>query len=156
MVLKLKLQTLSVEVDAPAGVELVPVTPELVRASERRVDGAPIGELELSTFKASLLIDREGVLEEKARLLAESVPNATVDSCDPVSLAGASGYRVQAYIRQRERAPLPYIHVHVVAPDDVRINGGLVVVARSQRLDWAAGDAIVASLKVGRRGAANE
>ncbi len=157
MALRLKLQTLSVEVDAPAGVELVPISPDLLRASERRVDGAPIGELDLSTFRASLLIDREGVLEEKALLLAESVsPNASVDSCNPVSLEGSSGYRVEAYIRQRERAPLPYIHVLVVAPEDVRINGGVVIVARSQRLDWEAGDAIMASLKVLRPRAANE
>ena len=156
--LRLKLQTLSLELEAPTGVELVPVSPEIVRARERRVDGAPIGELEVSTFTASLLIDRDGVLEEKARMLAETAaPNAVVDSCDPVSLASISGYRVEAYVRARERPPLPYIHVLVVAPDDLRINGGVVITARSQRLDWAAGDAIIASLKIlGRRSVANE
>ncbi|MGE0403143.1 MAG: hypothetical protein AB7T06_40930 [Kofleriaceae bacterium] len=156
--MRLKLQTLSLELEAPTGVELVPVTPEVLRASELRPDGAPLGELEVSTFQASLIIDRDGVLEDKARTLAESAaPAARIDSCVPVSLQGISGYRAEASVRSIKRPELPYIHVFVLAPDDLRINGGLVIVARSARLEWAAGDAIIASLKVlGRRRAANE
>jgi len=149
---------LSLELEAPTGVELLPVSPDVVRLREQRPDGAPLGELEVSTFKAQLLIDRDGILEDKARALAEAAaPDAKVDSCNPVTLGGVSGYRVEAYIRARERPALPYIHVLVLAPDDVRFNGGLVITARSARLEWAAGDAIIASLKLlGRRGAANE
>jgi hypothetical protein len=149
---------LSLELDPPSGVELLPVSPDVVRMREQQANGAPVGELEVSTFKAQLLIDREGVLEEKARTVAESAdPGARVDSCNPIVLSGVSGYRVEAAVRARERPALPYIHVLVVAPDDVRFNGGLVITARSARLEWAAGDAIIASLKLlGRRGAANE
>lgn len=158
MALRLKLQMLSLELEAPTGVELVPITPDLVRASERRPDGAPIGELEVTTFKAALLIDRDGILADKARTLAEAAaPQAMVDSCDPITLGGISGYRASAYVRGKDRPALPYIHVVVLAPDDLRVNAGVVITARSQRLEWVAGDAIIASLKVlGRRGAANE
>lgn len=158
MVLRLKLQTLTLDLEAPTGVELVPVTPEVVRASESRPDGALVGELEVATFKAALIIDRDGVLEDKARTLAEAVdPAARIDSCTPISLPGISGFRAEAAVRSIKRPALPYIHVLVLAPDDLRINGGLVITARSARLEWAAGDAIIASLKVlGRRGAANE
>jgi hypothetical protein len=158
VVLRLKLQSLSLELEAPTGVELVPLSPEHLRASERRPDGAPIGELEVTTFKQALIIDRDGVLEDKARTLAEAAaPAALVDSCTPIALPGISGYRAEAFVRSIQRPALPYIHVLVLAPDDLHINGGLVITARSQRLEWAAGDAIIASLKVlGRRGAANE
>ncbi|MFN0253460.1 MAG: hypothetical protein ACKV2T_41710 [Kofleriaceae bacterium] len=156
--MRLKLQSLSLELDAPAGIELVPVSPERLRASELRPDGAPIGELEVTTFKAPLIIDRDGVLKDKACALAEAAaPAALVDSCTPVVLPGISGYRAEACVRSIHRPALPYIHVLVLAPDDLRINGGLVITARSHRLEWPAGDAIIASLKVlGRRGAANE
>lgn len=157
--LRLKLQTLSLELDAPNGVELVPVSPDVVRMREQQSNGAPIGELEVSTFTDSLIIDRDGVLEDKARTLAQAAaPAARIDSCNPVTLAGVSGYRAEASVRSINRPALPYIHVFVLAPDNTRINGGIAIMVRTARLEWAAGDAIIASLKVlGRgRGAANE
>lgn len=157
--LRLKLKTLSLELDAPTGVELLPVSEDVVRLREARPDGMALGELEVSTFSDSLIIDRDGVMEDKARALAEgAAPAARIDSCGPVELEHISGYRAEASVRSINRPALPYIHVLVLAPEDLRITGGLVVTARSARLEWAAGDAIIASLKVigRRRGAANE
>ena len=110
-------------------------------------------------FPASPLLAPPGtVARDVLSALAEAAaPQAMVDSCDPITLGGISGYRAEAYVRAKDRPALPYIHVVVLAPDDLRVNGGLVITARSQRLEWAAGDSIIASLKVlGRRGAANE
>src|SRR5689334_16976134 len=76
------------ELDAPAG-----MTVEPTRAGAR-VKGT-IGELEVEAFQAALVIDRDGILEEKIRQATDAVLasdfGARVLQTIPIELAGASG-----------------------------------------------------------------
>src|SRR5262245_31472511 len=80
------------EIETPSQVEVQPG--ETVRCVERR-DGQTIGELEVSVFQAALVIDRDGILEEKVQSAIERArePSARVWPVMPVSLPGASGFR---------------------------------------------------------------
>lgn len=128
------------------GFEIVPgdleVTPEagpaLVKCCERRDDGRPLGELEVTVFSAALVIDRDGILEAKASDHTGGAPAV------PVSLPGASGYRAEA----RGDATLPYRYVFAIAPHDLAIDGGLLVTVRCATPDWPAADAILRSLRI--------
>ena len=137
---------------APGGVELTPVPAgdAVVRCCERREDGQPIGELEVSMFKAALIIDRDGILEEKARAVAETCVTTTggdVAGTVAVSLPGASGYRADVETR-RNSTELPYVHVFAMAPHDLGIDGGVVVVVRSAKPEWPAAEQMLGSLRL--------
>lgn len=132
---------------APGGVELTPVKSgaAVVRCCERRADGKTLGELEVSVFSAALIIDRDGILEEKAREVANQSASAVrIAGTVAVSLPGASGYRADV---EPTRSPLPYVHVFAMAPHDLGIDGGIVVVVRSVEPDWPAAEAILGSLR---------
>lgn len=136
---------------APGGVELTPVPAgdSLVRCCERRPDGKPVGELEVSMFKAALIVDRDGILEEKARTIAETCAPAGADVAGTVavSLPGASGYRADVEPK-RNSTGLPYVHVFAMAPHDLGIDGGVVVVVRSATPEWPAAAEILGSLRL--------
>lgn len=138
----------------PGGVELTPVPAgdAVLRCCERRPDGKPVGELEVSMFKAALIIDRDGILEEKARLVAESCTATVVAGTVAVSLPGASGYRADV-AQKRNNAGLPYVHVFAMAPHDLGIDGGVVVVVRSAAPDWPAAEQMLGSLRLLTRNA---
>ena len=131
------------EVTAPGDFEL---DGETVRC--RRPDG----EVEISIFKAALVIDRDGILEEKARHeMADPVAEgATVLEPVPVSLEGASGWRVDAeYPRGRPSRPaLPYVFVFALASEDLGVDAGVLVTVRSATQEWPLADAILRSLKI--------
>jgi len=135
---------------APGGVELTPVPAgeAVVRCCERREDGKPIGELEVSMFKAALIIDRDGILEEKARTVAETCAPADSDvgGTVAISLPGASGYRADIEPR-RNSTDLPYVHVFAMAPHDLGVDGGVVVVVRSAKPEWPAAEQMLGSLR---------
>ncbi len=140
------LPLLGLEITAPGGVELTPVASGalVVRCCERRADGRTLGELEVSMFSAALLIDRDGILEEKAREIAEAGNAAgRVESTVAVSLPGASGYRADV---EPSCSALPYVHVFAMAPD-LGVDGGIVVIVRSALPEWAAAEAILGSLR---------
>jgi hypothetical protein len=143
------LPAIGVEMVAPGDVELTPIGkgPAIVRCCERAADGRTIGELEVSVFSAALIIDRDGILEEKARDIAEDAARVAVSATSAVSLPGASGYRADVEIRGAVRPPLPYVHAFAMAPE-AGIDGGLVVTVRSAGPHWPAADAILASLKI--------
>src|SRR5512146_2297259 len=60
------LASIGLELEKPDAIELVPVDDgaTIVRCSEHR-DGRTVGELEVEVFKAALVIDRDGILEQK-------------------------------------------------------------------------------------------
>jgi hypothetical protein len=144
------------EISTPSEVEIQPG--EVVRCRERRSDGQTIGELEVSVFHAALVIDRDGILEEKVQAVLDSAaePGARVFPSVPVSLPGASGYRADLEVVRpmgTARPPLPYLYVFAMAPNDLALDGGLLVVVRSASPEWPAAEAILQSLKIlSRRG----
>jgi hypothetical protein len=138
------------ELAAPRDVELAPAG-DVVRCRERQ-SGRTIGELEISVFHAALVIDRDGILEDKVRAAVDSAlaAGASVLEPVPVSLAGASGYRADAeYARGTE---LPHAHVFAIAPDDLGVDAGVLVTVRSASPEWPAADQILASLRILSRG----
>lgn len=137
------------ELAAPSEVELSP-SPEALRCRERR-GGRTIGELEITVFHAALVIDRDGILEEKVREGIEAALAAGAHVLEPVpfELGGASGYRVDAeYLRTAARPELPYVYVFAIAPDDLGVDAGVLVTVRSASPEWPAADAILRSLKL--------
>jgi hypothetical protein len=135
------------EVTAPGDFEL---DGETVRCRQ------PEGVLEISIFKAALVIDRDGILEEKVRhaIVDHVADGAFVLEPMPVALEGASGWRVDAeYRRGPARPALPYIFVFALASDDLGVDAGVLVTVRSASPQWPAADEIVRSLKIlARRG----
>lgn len=150
------------EIETPSEVEVQPSAGQ-VKCSERR-DGKTIGELEVSVFHAALVIDRDGILEEKAESAIESArePGARVSPAMPIALPGASGYRAELEVVRPAgvaKAQLPYVYVFAMAPHDLALDGGLVVTVRCATPEWPAADAILRSLKIlsrGGRPAAND
>ncbi len=136
---------LGVEIEAPSEVEIHPGDGDtLVRCSEARPDGKPVGELEISVFQAALVIDRDGALEEVAQTAASEV-GGRVQAAVPVELPGASGYRADI---ERAHPPLPYGHVFAIAPHDLGIQSGLLVTVRCATPEWPAADAILESIRI--------
>jgi hypothetical protein len=110
----------------------------LVRVTEVRDDGKPVGELDVTVFSAALVIDRDGILEAKAS------DNTGGAHAMPVTLPGASGY----FAETKGDARLPYRYVFAVAPHDLAVEGGVLVTVRSARPDWPAADRLLQSLRI--------
>lgn len=128
--------------EAPRDVELR--DGPVLRCRETRPDGRPVGELEIAVFPAALIIDRDGLLAEKAsEVIAglgrfrDGVPAVAV------RLPGAGGFRAAAV--QGEQ--LPYLYAFALAADDVS-DGGILVVIRAAGPDWSAADHILRSLRI--------
>ena len=142
------------EIETPSEVDVQPG--DVVRCREQR-DGRTIGELEVRVFHAALVIDRDGILEEKAASAIEVArePGARVTRAMPVTLPGASGYRADLEVVRpmgAARPPLPYVYVFAMAPNDLALDGGLVVTIRCASPVWPAADAILRSLRILARG----
>jgi hypothetical protein len=143
------------EIQTPSEVEIQPG--DVVRCCEKSASGQTVGELEMRVFQAALLIDRDGILEEKMHdaITSNSKPGAHVQPLLPIALPGVSGYR--ADIEERAagdgKPALPYVYVFAMAPNDLALDGGLVVVVRSASPEWPAADKILSSLRIlSRRG----
>jgi len=154
-------RSIGFELQAPSAVELER-TGDRVRCSERRPDGKPVGELEVSVFRAALVIDRDGILEEKVRAACDNVATegSRVLATIPVKLRGASGYRAEVELVRRSLAEpvpaLPYVRVLAIAPNDLGVDGGVVVTVRCASPEWPAADQILRSLRLlGRNGGAS-
>lgn len=148
------LPSIGLEVSAPDEVELTPIAAgcTVLRCREHR-DGKVVGELEVSMFAAALLIDRDGILEEKAREAAANTSEAAcVAGAFAISLPGASGYR--ADVEPSRKHGLPYISVFAMAPHDLCIQGGIIVTVRSAQPEWPAAEALLGSLRLLTRGGA--
>jgi hypothetical protein len=139
------------ELEAPEHT-LVRPSDACARVTEER-DGTQAGELEVVMFEAALLIDRDGILQDKlddaARSLGE--PQLRIGAPSAVELPGCGGYRADAEIARRmgaPRPPLPYIQLFALAAHDLRLNGGLVVTVRSASPHWPVADAVLGSLRM--------
>ena len=143
------LPSIGFEMTAPGEVEMTPLGKggSILRCRERRADGKTVGELEVEVFSAALIIDRDGILEEKARDVAQHAAHTAVSATVAVSLPGASGYRADVELRGVVRPPLPYLHVFAFAPPD-GIDGGVLVTVRSATPNWPAAEAILRSLRI--------
>jgi len=115
----------------------------VVTCRERREDGRTVGELEASVFAAALVIDRDGILAEKAR---DQLARETNDAAAPalaVVLPGAAGFRADAV----QRTALPYVHVFALAVPDI-VDGGVLITIRSSSSDWPAAEHMLRSLRL--------
>lgn len=104
-----------------------------------------VGELEVIMFSAALVIDRDGILAEKAcQAMCDlaSLRNGAIAM--PVALPGASGFRAAAV----HKAALPYLYVFAVAPPDLGVDGGLLITVRTAGPDWAVADHVLRSLRI--------
>jgi hypothetical protein len=142
------------EIDPPTEIS-VQTHGAAIRCQQLHPSGAPIGELELEVFHAALVIDRDGILEEKvaAAIARVAAPGAQVLHPVPVELAGASGFRAdseptRAIGADATRAPLPYVHVIALAPDDLGVDGGILITIRSASPTWPAAEKLVQSLRI--------
>jgi hypothetical protein len=143
------------EIDPPADVTVQPHG-ATVRCREARADGATVGELVVEVFHAALVIDRDGILEEKvqAAIALAAPPDSQVLQTIPIELHGASGFRADVGPARSvasggtAHTALPYVHVLAIAPDDLGVDGGLLVTVRSASPEWPAADKIVASLRI--------
>jgi len=118
----------------------------VVTFRELRSDGRVVGELEVSVFAAALIIDRDGILAEKACAVLGRETAVTAPAV-AVMLPGAVGYRADAI----QRTAQPYLHVFALAADDI-VDGGLVITIRSADPDWPAGEHMLRSLRLLTRG----
>jgi hypothetical protein len=131
------------QLEAPGEVELQDGA--VLRCREVRQDGRIVGELEVSVFAAALIIDRDGILEEKAReVIGREVPVRGGATAVAVSLPGASGFRADAIQSTR----LPYVYVFAVAAHDLGVDGGVLITIRSASPDWPAGEHMLRSLRI--------
>lgn len=129
-----------------------------------RVRG-PAGEIEVEVFAAALVIDRDGILQEKLQNAIDAVLasdfGARVLETIPIELTGASGYRADIELVRPmgvARPQRPYVLVFAIAPLDFGIDGGVIVRVRSVSAEWNAVDHILHSMRIlTRRGnTANE
>lgn len=107
--------------------------------------GRTMGELEISVFAAALIIDRDGILAEKAReVLGREVTVRGGPTAVAVRLPGASGFRADAV----QNTALPYRSVFAIAPQDLGVDGGVLVTIRCASPDWPAADHMLRSLRI--------
>jgi hypothetical protein len=145
------LPAIGFELEAPGEVEVTPVaeTATVVRCCERDGDKT-VGELEVELFTAALIIDRDGILAEKADRLTED-SGGRAHPAVAVELPGVRGFRASAE-RGRD-VELPYLYVLAIAGSDVG-NGGVLITIRSAQPTWPAADSILRTLRLlDRRGA---
>ena len=107
--------------------------------------GRTVGEIEIRVFGAALVIDRDGILAEKAcAVLAAEATVRGGPTAVAVVLPGASGYRADAVLN----AALPYRYVFAIAPPDLGVDGGVAIVVRCVSPDWPAADHMLRSLRI--------
>jgi hypothetical protein len=134
--------------EAPPSLELVAVArgPSVLTIRERE-SYVIVGELDISLFAAALVIDRDGILAEKAEAVAAKSGGKAYPAV-AVALPGASGYRARAELGAGE---LPYLFVVALAASDAA--GAMLITMRSARPAWPAGEAVLDSLRLlDRRG----
>lgn len=142
------LPSIGFEVELPDGIDVTVVDngATVVRCREAR-GGRTIGELEIALSPAALVIDRDGILEQKASEAIEH-DRGRVEPPVAVVLAGASGYRAGVEAIGRERPALPYTYAFAMAPHDLVADGCLIVTLRCARHDWPAAEQMMCSLQV--------
>ena len=136
-------RSIGFQLEVPAGLELD--DGEVLTCREMRQDGRVAGELAISVLIESLIIDRDGVLSERAcQALAGEAAIPGGATAVAVALPGASGFRAAAVTR----GPLPYIYVFALAPNDFGVDGGVVITVRGATPDWTAAEHMLRTLRL--------
>jgi hypothetical protein len=133
---------LGFQLEAPGEVELREGS--VLKCREVRQDGRIVGELEVSLFAAALIIDRDGILAEKAQEVRGREVRGRGADAVAVRFPGASGFRADAVQSTR----LPYVCVFALAPHDLGVDGGVLITVRSASPGWPAADHILRSLRL--------
>ena len=103
-----------------------------------------LGELEISVFAAALIIDRDGILAEKAcEVLGREATLRGDPAAVAVRLPGAAGFRAEAV----QNAALSYRYVFAIAPDEI-VDDSVLITIRCTSPDWPAADRMLRSLRV--------
>ncbi len=124
-------------------------TATIVRCCER-VGDKTVGELEVELFAAALIIDRDGILAEKADQVTDDA-GGRAHPAVAVELPGVRGFRASA--ERGNDVELPYLYVLAIAGSDVG-DGGVLITIRSAQPTWPAADSILRTLRLlDRRGA---
>lgn len=130
------------QLDTPREVELR--DGPVLRCREVLQGGRTLGEIEISVFAAALIIDRDGILAEKAcEVLGREATLRGEPTAVAVRLPGAAGFRADAV----QNTALPYRYVFALAPDEV-VDGGVLITIRCASPDWPAADQMLRSLRV--------
>jgi len=130
------------QLDVPREVELRDGS--VLKCREVLRGGRTLGELEVGVFVAALIIDRDGILAEKAcEVLGREAALRGEPTAVAVRLPGAAGFRADAVVN----TPLPYRYVFAISPDEV-VDGGVLITIRCATPDWPAADRMVRSLRV--------
>jgi hypothetical protein len=131
------------QVEVPREVELR--EGPTLRCREVLQGGRTLGEIEISLFAAALVIDRDGLLAEKAcEVMAHEATVRGGPIAVAVALPGASGFRAEAVTN----TPLPYRYVFAIAPPDLGVDGGIAITIRCASPDWPAADHMLRSLRI--------
>jgi hypothetical protein len=144
-------------VDLPEGVVIEPGDPQpaKLRCTERRLaTGRPLGQLEIRVFAARLIMDRDGVLLDAARGLAEELfappRDGWLGATGPVSLPAGEAWRAEARVTRDEAGRLPafpYKTVYALGHPDAVTNAALLIVVQHAEATWAAGDEMLRSVR---------
>lgn len=130
------------QLDVPPEIELR--EGPVLKCREALQEERMLGELEISVFAAALIIDRDGLLAEKARKVLGLEATLRGDpTAVAVRLPGAAGFRADAV----QNTALPYRCVFAIAPDEV-VDGGVLITVRCASPDWPAADRMLRSLRV--------
>ncbi len=131
------------QLEVPCEVEIL--EGPALKCRELLQGGRMRGELEIRLFAAALVIDRDGILSEKAcEVLAGEATLGRGPTAVAVALPGASGFRADAVIH----ATLPYRYAFAIAPPDLGVDGGVAIVVRCVSPDWPAADHMLRSLRI--------
>ena len=117
----------------------------VLKCREVTQGGRTLGEFEVGLFPAALVIDRDGILADKAcEILGREVTVRGGPRAVPVALPGGSGFRADAV----HNGPLPYRFAFAIAAPDLGIDGGIMVVIRCASPDWPVADQMLRSLRI--------
>jgi hypothetical protein len=135
--------TIGFQLEAPSEIEVNEGA--ILHCRELREDGRTVGELDVQVFSAALIIDRDGILAQKAcEVLGQEASVRAAPTAVAVRLPGVSGFRADAV----RASGLRYVHVFAVAPHDLGVDGGVLVTVRCAGPDWPAAEAMLRSLRI--------
>lgn len=143
--------------DIPASVVVAPADPTIIQlraTEERAASGRPLGIFEVRVFAARLIMDRDGVLLDAARALAEELFAPPRDGylrhTGAVTLPAGDAWRADVEVTRDETGhlpALPYKEVYALGHPDAFVHAALLVVVQHAEATWDAGEQMLQSLE---------
>jgi hypothetical protein len=144
--------------EIPEGVQVERSDPTIIqlRATERRAaTGRPLGELEIRVFAARLIMDRDGVLLEAARALAEELfappRDGWLGARGAITLPAGEAWRADIQVTRDAHGgglpELPYKEVYALGHPDEVAGAALLIVVQHAEATWDAGDLMLHTLE---------